>query len=33
MHLEEKTLSSKQVYDGKVVKLFVDEAELELLDD
>ena len=29
MHLEEKTLSSKQVYDGKVVKLFVDEAELE----
>ncbi len=29
MHLEEKTLSSEQVFDGKVVKLFVDKAELE----
>lgn len=28
-HLEEKTLSSEQVFDGKVVKLFVDKAELE----
>ncbi len=29
MHLEEKTLSSEQLFDGKVVKLFVDKAELE----
>lgn len=29
MHLEEKTLSSEQKYDGKIVKLFVDRAELE----
>ncbi len=29
MHLEEKTLSSEQIYDGRVVKLFVDKAELE----
>lgn len=29
MHLEEKTLSSEKVFDGKVVKLFVDNAELE----
>lgn len=29
MHLEEKTVSSEQVFDGKVVKLFVDKAELE----
>lgn len=29
MHLQEKTLSSEQVYDGKVVKLYVDKAELE----
>ena len=29
MHLEEKTLSSEQKFDGKVVKLFVDQAELE----
>lgn len=29
MHLEEKTLSSEQKYDGVVVKLYVDKAELE----
>ncbi len=29
MHLEEKTISSEQLFDGKVVKLFVDKAELE----
>lgn len=29
MHLEEKTLSSEQKFDGKIVKLFVDKAELE----
>ena len=29
MHLEEKTISSEQKFDGKVVKLFVDKAELE----
>lgn len=29
MHLEEKQLSSSQVFDGRVVKLFVDEVELE----
>lgn len=29
MHLEEKTISSEQIYDGRVVKLFVDKAELE----
>lgn len=29
MHLEEKTLESKQIFDGKVVKLYVDKAELE----
>ncbi len=29
MHLEEKTLSSEMIFDGKVVKLFVDKAELE----
>lgn len=29
MHLEEKTLSSEQKFDGKVVKLFVDSVELE----
>lgn len=29
MHLEEKTLSSEQKFDGKVVKLFVDQVELE----
>ncbi len=29
MHLEEKTLESEQIFDGKVVKLFVDKAELE----
>ena len=29
MHLEEKTLSSEQKFDGRVVKLFVDKAELE----
>lgn len=29
MHLEEKTLSSEQKFDGKVVKLFVDKVELE----
>ena len=29
MHLEEKTLSSEQKFDGRVVKLFVDQVELE----
>lgn len=29
MHLEEKTLESQQIFDGRVVKLFVDKAELE----
>lgn len=29
MHLEEKTLESNQIFDGKVVKLFVDKAQLE----
>ncbi len=29
MHLEEKTLSSEKLFDGKVVKLYVDKAELE----
>lgn len=29
MHLEEKTLESQQKFDGRVVKLFVDKAELE----
>ncbi len=29
MHLEEKTTSSEQIFDGKVVKLYVDHAELE----
>lgn len=29
MHLEEKTLSSVQKFDGKVVKLYVDDVELE----
>ena len=29
MHLEEKTLSSEQKFDGIVVKLFVDKVELE----
>ncbi|MDE6728754.1 MAG: NUDIX hydrolase [Oscillospiraceae bacterium] len=29
MHLDEKTLSSEQKFDGKVVKLFVDKVELE----
>lgn len=29
MHLEEKTVSSEQKFDGKIVKLFVDKAELE----
>ena len=29
MHLEEKTLSTEQKFDGKVVKLFVDRVELE----
>ena len=28
-HLEEKTISSEQKFDGKIVKLFVDKAELE----
>lgn len=28
MSLEEKQLSSKQIYDGRVVKLFVDDVEL-----
>lgn len=29
MYLEEKTISSEQLFDGKVVKLYVDKAELE----
>ena len=29
MHLEEKTLSSEQKFDGKLVKLYVDSVELE----
>jgi ADP-ribose pyrophosphatase len=29
MHLEEKTLSSEQKFDGKIVKLYVDKVELE----
>lgn len=29
MHLEEKTLDTIQIFDGKVVKLFVDKAQLE----
>lgn len=29
MHLEEKTLTSEQKFDGKIVKLFVDKVELE----
>ena len=29
MHLEEKTLDSEQKFDGKVVKLFVDNVRLE----
>lgn len=29
MHLEEKTISSERIFDGKVVKLFVDNARLE----
>lgn len=29
MHLEEKTVESEQKFDGKIVKLFVDKAELE----
>lgn len=29
MHLEEKRLSGEQKFDGKVVKLFVDQVELE----
>lgn len=29
MHLEEKTLSSEQKFDGRIVKLFVDQVELE----
>ena len=29
MHLSEKTLSSEQKFDGKIVKLFVDKAEVE----
>ena len=29
MHLEEKTVSSEQIYEGRVVKLFLDKAELE----
>lgn len=29
MHLEEKTLSSELKFDGRIVKLFVDKAELE----
>ena len=26
-HLEEKTISSEQKFDGKIVKLYVDKAE------
>lgn len=29
MHLSEKTITSEQKYDGKIVKLFVDKAEVE----
>lgn len=29
MHLEEKTIETAQIFDGKVVKLFVDKAQLE----
>lgn len=29
MHLEEKRISGEQIFDGKVVKLFLDKAELE----
>ncbi len=29
MHLDEKTLSSEQKFDGKIVKLYVDSVELE----
>lgn len=29
MRLEEKTISSEQKYDGKIVKLFLDHAEVE----
>lgn len=29
MHLEEKTLDTTRIFDGKVVKLFVDKAQLE----
>ncbi len=29
MHLEEKTVSSEQIFDGRVVKLFHDHVELE----
>ena len=29
MHLNEKTIESEQKFDGKIVKLFVDKAELE----
>lgn len=29
MHLDEKTLSSEQKFDGRVVKLYVDRVELE----
>ena len=28
-HLEEKTISSEQKFDGRIVKLYVDKAELE----
>ena len=29
MYLNEKKISSKEIYDGKVVKLFCDDVELE----
>lgn len=29
MHLNEKTIESEQKFDGKIVKLFVDKAEIE----
>ena len=29
MHLEEKTIASEQRFDGRIVKLYVDKAELE----
>lgn len=29
MHLDEKTIESEQKFDGKIVKLFVDKAEVE----